>query len=73
VKRRAESQDGVSVVRIRAEDLSLERILELVSEDLPLCIVDTEGIYYRVVAAACADYMEHCLKLEAMAAAEKSC
>jgi hypothetical protein len=50
----------VRVMVVEADDLKLDRILAMLEDDIPQCIVDTEGLYYRIVSQTCAEFIAAC-------------
>ena len=59
LKARLSRENGVSLITITAEDLTLENMLNKTPEDVPIKLIDVNGIYAKGLEQMCLQYIAY--------------
>lgn len=64
-KARLSREHGITLINITAEDLTLENMLRKIPDDVPIKLIDTEGIYAKGLEEMCLQYIKYCQRAKA--------
>ncbi len=58
-KARLSQEHGITLIHITAEDLTLENMLRKIPDDVPIKLIDTDGIYAKGLEEMCLQYIKY--------------